>query len=103
MSVTGAFIPMHPSHPRAFCARLPGKEGALEVLATEPMLSLLFHNLSVPKAKSFVLIRFTRIGMKMTSLCTYLLCIGEREHGWGFLIYKKEKWVNIRPEESWLV
>lgn len=56
------------------------------MLATEPMLSLLFHNLCVPKASNSVLIRFTRIGLKMTSLRTYLLCIGEREHGWGSLI-----------------
>lgn len=67
------------------------------------MLSLLFHNLSVPKTNSSVLIRFTRIGKKVTSLGTYPLCIGERESRWGSLIYKKEKWVDMRPEESWLV
>lgn len=67
------------------------------------MPSLLFHNLSVPKANSSGLIRFTRIGMKMTPLGTYLLCAGERESSRASLNYKKEKWADVRPEESRLV
>lgn len=41
--------------------------------------------------------------MKMTPLGTHLLLPGERESREGSLLYEKEKWVDVRPEESWLV
>lgn len=73
-----------PPHPTVSCARLLGKGGTLEVMA---MVAMCFPHFpqtqhtqtpdTLYKANSSLLIRLTRIGMKMMSVGTYLFLVGE--------------------------
>lgn len=90
MSVTAAFIPMHPSSPQSILCKAARWRGGIG--AAGQRAHVLSHNLSVPKANSSALIRLTRTGMKIIPLGTYLLLPGEGESREGSHLYEKEKW-----------